>query len=109
MSDASIISAVVIAIVAYVYFTIVRPARRDQAEHRRQIQGLRPGDQVLTTANFVATIKDIQVPENGPSRIRLELADGVVVTALPGAILRRLTPAETAVEAQVPPGQKGAT
>lgn len=108
MSDASLISAVVIAIVAFVYFTIIRPARKEQAEHRRQIRELRPGDQVLTTANIIASIKDIQVPESGQSIIWLELASGVVVAALPGAILRRLTPAESAARMQGSPSeQKG--
>jgi preprotein translocase YajC subunit len=93
MSDASIISAVVIAIVAYVYVTIIRPARKEQMRHRQQMRDLRPGDQVLTTANIVATVADIQVQESGPALIRLEIAEGVVVTALPGAILRRMGPA----------------
>jgi preprotein translocase YajC subunit len=98
VSDASIISAVVIAIVAYVYFTIIRPARKEQLRHRQQMRDLRPGDKVLTTANIVARVVDIQVQESGPALIRLEIAEGVVVTALPGAILRRLEPA-TAGEA----------
>jgi preprotein translocase YajC subunit len=108
MSDASIISAVLVAVVAYVYLTIIRPARRDQAEHRRQIQDLRPGDEVLTTSNFIARVTDIQIPETGPSRISLEIAEGVVVTALPGAILQRLTPARGREPAQTSE-QKGAS
>ena len=90
MSDASIISAVVIAIVAYMYFTIIRPARADQQRHRQEIRDLRPGDQVLTTSNFIATVKDIQVQPTGQAHVLLELAEGVVVTALPGAIIERL-------------------
>ena len=90
MSDASLISAVVIAIVAYMYFTIIRPARKDQAFHRQQIRDLRTGDRVLTTSNFIATVKDIQVTEGGPATILLEMADGVVFTALAGAILKRV-------------------
>ncbi len=92
MSDASLISAVVIAIVAFVYLTIIRPARKEQEQHRQQMRDLRPGDEVLTTSNFVARVKDIQVAADGQTRIALELADGLVVTALPGAVLRRLGP-----------------
>ena len=96
MSDTSLISAVVIAIVAYVYFTIIRPARAEQTIHRKQMRDLRPGDEVLTTANIVGRIKDIQIGADGQTRISLEIAEGVVVTAFPNAIYRRLTPGSEA-------------
>jgi preprotein translocase YajC subunit len=105
MSDASLISAVVIAIVAFIYFTVIRPAHKDQAVHRQQIRDLRPGDEVVTTANFIARVKDIQVPASGQTRIYLELADGVIITALPGAILQRLSPADA--EQPVDQGRQG--
>jgi len=66
---------------------------------------LRAGDEVLTTSNFVAKVKDIQVQEKGPTRILLELADGVVITALPAAILERINSARDDVAAE----QKGAS
>lgn len=110
MSDASLISAVVIAIVAYMYFTIIRPARRDQAKHRQQIRDLRPGDKVLTTSNFIATVKDIRVLATGRTHVLLELAEGVVVTALPGAIIERLEDQPTAATVESPAKeQKGAS
>ena len=90
MSDASLISAVVIAIVAFVYATVIRPARKEQERHRHEMRNLRTGYEVLTTSNFVARVKDIQIGEDGQTRIALELADGVVISALPGAVLRRL-------------------
>jgi len=92
VSDASLISAVVIAIVAYVYLTIIRPARKEQAYHRREMRDLRPGDRVITTANIFARVIDIEVQESGPAHIHLEIADGVIVTAMPGAIYRKLEP-----------------
>ena len=106
MSDASLLSAVFVAVFAAFYLMFIRPARRDQQEHRRQIRDLRAGDQVLTTSNFIATVRDIQIPESGPTRITLELAEGVIVTALPGAILRRL---EGASEMAGTSKQKGAS
>jgi preprotein translocase YajC subunit len=110
MSDASIISAVVIAIVAYVYFTIIRPAQRDQKHHRQQIRDLRPGDKVLTTSNFVATVRDIIVLPTGRTHVLLEIAEGVVVTALPGAIIERLDNQTAAATAESPAQeQKGAS
>jgi preprotein translocase YajC subunit len=110
MSDASLISAVVVAIVAYMYFTIIRPARQDQARHRQQIRDLRPGDQVLTTSNFVAKVMDIKVLETGRTHVLLEIAEGVVVTALPGAIIERLQDQPAAATAESPATeQKGAS
>ena len=89
MSDASLISAVVIAIVAYMYFTIIRPARSEQKKHRQEMRDLKPGDRVLTTSNFIATVRNIEVRADGQTRVYLEIAEGVVVTALPGAIIER--------------------
>jgi preprotein translocase subunit YajC len=57
------------------------------------MRNLRAGDEVLTTSNFVARVRDIQVQDDGQTRVSLELADGVVFTALPGAILKRLAAA----------------
>jgi preprotein translocase YajC subunit len=100
MSDASLISAVFVAVFVAFYLMFIRPIHKEQARHRKQMQDLRTGDQVLTTSNFIARIKDIQVPEEGPTRIWLELADGVVFVALPAAILQRLEPEKQALERQ---------
>jgi preprotein translocase YajC subunit len=107
MSDAGILSSVFVAVFAAFYLMFIRPIHKDQARHRKEIRDLRPGDQVLTTSNFIATIKDIQVPENGPTRISIELAEGVVFTALSSAILQRLTPGEN--RDSQPSEQKGAS
>jgi preprotein translocase YajC subunit len=97
MNDAEIISVVFVGVVLAFYVMFLRPIRKDQEKHRQQIRDLRPGDEVLTTSNFIARVIDIQVPAEGQTRISLELADGVVVTAVPGAILQRLSPAPEAV------------
>ena len=114
MSDASIISAVVIAIVAYMYFTIIRPARNEQKKHRQEMRDLKPGDRVLTTSNFIATVRDIEMRSDGGTRVYLEIAEGVVVTALPGAIIERANAdapsADTAARGDNPANeQKGAS
>ena len=108
MGDAELISAVVIAIVVFVYMTIIRPGEKEKKEHQRQIRDLRPGDRVLTTSNFIGLVKDIQVEEDGQAHISLEIANGVVVTALPNAILRSLSHA-SATARQAGSEQKGAS
>src|SRR5688572_19807907 len=90
MNDAELMSALIVGVVVAFYFMFWRPDQKARDRHKKQMRDLRAGDEVLTTSNFVARVKDIQVQERGPTRILLELADGVVITALPGAILERL-------------------
>ena len=91
MSDATLMSAVFVGIIAGFYFMFMRPAQKENERHRQQIRDLRPGDDVLTTSGFIATVKDIQVPEKGQTRIKLEMAEGVVFTAVASAISQRLS------------------
>lgn len=94
MTDATLMSAVFIGIIAGFYVMFMRPAQKENERHRQQIRDLRPGDDVLTTSGFIATVKDIQVPEKGQTRIKLELAEGVVFTAVASAIQQRLVDTE---------------
>ena len=94
MNDAELLSVVFVAVMVAFYLMFLRPIQKDQEKHKQQIRDLRPGDQILTTSGFIATIKDIQVPESGPTRIALEMTDGVIFTAVPTAILERLTSAD---------------
>jgi len=108
MNDAELLAAVIFGVVVAFYFMFMRPIQKDQEQHKKQMRDLRPGDHVITTAHFFATVKDIQITEGGQTRISLELADGVVVTALPNAIMRRLSEAE-ARQPRENTGQKGAS
>jgi preprotein translocase YajC subunit len=88
MNDAELLAAVIFGVVVAFYFMFMRPIQKDQERHKKEMRDLRPGDMVVTTSNFVATVKDIQVTEDGGTRLALELTDGVIVTALPNAIMR---------------------
>jgi len=92
MNEAEISFVITVGVIVAFYVIFIRPAQKDQSVHRQQIRELRPGDEVLTTSGFIARVKDIQVPEKGPTRILLELTDGVVVTALTSAIQQRIVP-----------------
>ena len=107
MNDAELLAAVIFGVVVAFYFMFMRPIQKDQEHHKKQMRDLRPGDEVVTTSNFIATVKDIRVQEDGQTRIALELADGVVVTALPNAIMRRLSESEARERGKS--GQKGAS
>jgi preprotein translocase YajC subunit len=108
MNDAELLAAVIFGVALAFYFMFMRPIQKEQSRHKAQMRDLRPGDQVLTTSNFVATVKDIQVGEDGQTRIALELADGVIVTAMPHAIMRPLKVAGKESTGETS-GQKGAS
>jgi preprotein translocase subunit YajC len=91
MNEAEISFVITVGVIIAFYLIFIRPAQKEQRRHKQQIRDLRPGDEVLTTSGFIARVRDIQVPERGPTRIKLELADGVVVTALTSAIQQRVT------------------
>jgi preprotein translocase subunit YajC len=95
MSTEGALSAVFVAVLATFYVMIIRPMRQDQEKHKQHIRDLRPGDDVLTTSGFIARVKDIQVQESGPTHIALELAEGVIFTAVTTAIAERLAPRVT--------------
>ena len=100
MNDAELLSALFVGVVIAFYLMFMRPVQKEQERHRKQMRDLRPGDEVLTTANIVARIKDIQVGTDGQTRIQLEIADGVVVTALPNALLKKLEPSRGVTSSQ---------
>jgi preprotein translocase YajC subunit len=82
------------------YFAFLRPVQQEQKKHRRQLQSLRVGDEVLTQSGFIAVIKDVRIPEEaGPTEVILDLG-GIEVRAVASAIVQRLHAAEeTAGEA----------
>lgn len=91
--------------VASFYWVFLRPVLKQQQRHRRDIADLRPGDRVLTVAGFLATVREIRVPESGATEIVLDLGNGVQVTAIPAAISQRLVAATRLPTAALSPGQ----
>lgn len=74
------------------YFAFLRPVQQDQKKQRDVLQNLRVGDKVLTSAGFIATVKEVRIPEErGPTELVLDLG-GIEVRAVARAILQRLAP-----------------
>ena len=74
------------------YLAFLRPVQQQQKKQREQLLSLRVGDEVLTQAGFLATIKEVRVPEEaGPTILILDLG-GTEVRAVASAIMQRLTP-----------------
>ena len=67
---------------------------QQQKAQRRELADLRIGDEVLTTGNLFATVVDIETPELGSTIIVLQLAPGITVRALSGAVLQRVIPTD---------------
>ncbi len=64
--------------------------QRERKKQRQDIQRLQIGDEVLTTSGFLAVVKDIDVPEDGPVVLWLDLGSGLEVRALTTAIAQRV-------------------
>lgn len=80
------------AIALLFYFVFLRPVQQQNRRRRQELASLQMGDEVLTQAGFIATVKDVIVPEEGPTEIVLDLGNGVEVRALASAIVQRLPP-----------------
>ena len=85
------------AVIALLFWlAFLRPVQQQQKKQREELASLRVGDEVLTQAGFIATIKEIRVPEErGPTEILLDLG-GIEVRANASAIVQRLNPAQQA-------------
>ena len=78
---------------------------------RSDIQSLEVADEVLTQAGFIARVKDIRVPPEGPTEIVLELGPGLEVRAYATAIVQKLGPKPPEADpplAGAPPSPEGA-
>ncbi|WP_435741551.1 preprotein translocase subunit YajC [Nocardioides sp. SYSU DS0663] len=63
------------------WLLIIRPASRRQKELARMQSSLTVGDEVVLTSGFLGTVRELH-----DDTVRLELAEGVVVTVARGAI-----------------------
>lgn len=82
------------AIALLFYFAFLRPVQQERARQRRELAELQVGDEVLTQGGLIATVKEIQVPEQrGPTEVILNLG-GLEVRAHASAVAQRLGRAE---------------
>lgn len=70
------------------YFLLIRPQSKRQKEHRKMVEALTKGDEIITVGGIAGRISDI-----GENFAQVEIADGVQVK------VRR-----TAVESVLPKG-----
>jgi preprotein translocase subunit YajC len=83
------------AIIAVAFFLlIVLPQRRRTNAHRALLAALQVGDEVITIGGILGTIRELD-----DEKIRLEVADGVVLTVARNAI------AQSVVDTPVTPDE----
>jgi preprotein translocase YajC subunit len=79
-----------VTIAVLFYLAFLRPVQQEQKKQRQALASLRVGDEVLTQAGFIATIKEVRIPEQkGPTELILDIG-GIQVRAVASAIVRRM-------------------
>lgn len=80
-----------IAMALIFWLFIIRPASRRNKETARMQSSLTVGDRVMTTSGILATVEGMT-----DDRLRLRIADGVVIEVVRGAV-GQVIPAESAL------------
>ena len=90
------------AVIALAFFLlIVLPQRRRTSAHRALLAALQVGDEVITIGGILGTIRELD-----DEKIRLEVADGVVLTVARNAIAQSVIDVPAAPEnGQIENGQ----
>lgn len=70
-----------IALVAIMYFLMIRPQQKRQKEHRAMLEKLGKGDEVITNGGIAGQVTNI-----GENFITVEVASGVELRVQKGAI-----------------------
>ncbi len=89
---------ILIVILGAMWLLFAMPARRKRAAHVAMQDSLAPGDEVITAGGLHGTVREL---ENG--HLRLEIADGVVVTLDRRAVAAVATEVEVETEAEPEP------
>ncbi|KAF1721106.1 preprotein translocase subunit YajC [Pseudoxanthomonas wuyuanensis] len=70
-----------VALIAIMYFLMIRPQMKRAKEHKAMLDKLSKGDEVITSGGIAGTVTDI-----GDSFITVEVADGVRLRVQKAAI-----------------------
>ena len=70
-----------VALLAVMYFIMIRPQMKRAKEHRAMLEKLAKGDEVITSGGIAGVIRDIS-----DSFISVEVADGLTIRVQKGAI-----------------------
>jgi preprotein translocase subunit YajC len=85
--------APLVAIVAIMYFLVIRPQQARVKAHQQMVEALRRGDQVVTSGGIVGKVVKV---EDGEATI--EIAEGVKVRVIKHTIMEVRSKSEPAKE-----------
>jgi preprotein translocase subunit YajC len=83
----SFLPLVILAVLFYAL--VLRPSKRRQQQAARTADSLQPGVEIITTAGMLATVHAVE-----DKHVLLEIAPGVVVRYVKGAVARVVPPDE---------------
>jgi preprotein translocase subunit YajC len=73
-------------LIAIFYFMLIRPQKKRMEQHRKLVDSIGPGDEVITMTGLYGTVRSI-----GDEELELEISPGTTVRFLKSAIGRRVT------------------
>ena len=73
-------------LIAIFYFMLIRPQKKRMAEHRKLVESISPGDEIITMTGLYGRVRTI-----GDEDVEVEIAPGTNVRFLKSAIGRRVT------------------
>jgi preprotein translocase subunit YajC len=73
-------------LIAIFYFLLIRPQKKRQDAHRRLIESVGVGDEIVTIGGFYGTVRHM-----GDDEIELEISPGTTMRMVKSAIARRIT------------------
>ncbi|GAA2735804.1 preprotein translocase subunit YajC [Actinocorallia aurantiaca] len=92
---ASFLPLILIAVAFY--FFLIRPQKKRQQEQQKMQQSLQPGTRIVTAGGIYGTVLD-----NDEGDLLLEIAEGVEIRLLAGAVARVVEEAEYVDEDEAP-------
>jgi preprotein translocase subunit YajC len=91
------------ALVAVLWFVLIRPQRARQAAHRNLISQLSPGDDVVTAGGILGKVSSI-----ADDHVKLEVAPGLEIRLAKEAVTGVVPKAQEPTTAVVPEGEESA-
>ncbi len=84
-----------LAILAIMYFLLIRPQQKKAKQHREMVAALRRGDSVVTAGGIVGKVVRVR---DGDDRVSVEIAKGVEVETVRSTISAVLAKSDPAPE-----------
>ena len=85
----------IVAMIAILWFLLIRPQQKEQQKHREMVKNLKKGDEVVTVGGIYGRIMSLD-----QERISLKVSDNVKIDVERSKIVRVVTPKIEEVESK---------